>query len=725
MVQAIVGRWFVSRGALLCRAMVALACCLFIPSPLVAQLVAPIAVDAVQSTDENATKPGGFSVKKEDQKIIEQFEDFERYRDKKAWAKAFKALETVGGSQANGMAPTKDGFWVPTRLKIFRNLVSLPAEGKDAYRLFNDAKAKQELEQIQTREAAGEADTLPQLKRLVEQFFITSVGDKASDRLGDALFEAGDYSGAANAWQQIIEHFPETSLPAMRLEIKRAAALARAGRMDQFKSAAARIKDKYADESLKLGGKDVSVEEYLATLARPATRPATSPTTNTANSEVEDPSAPLTLPTQDHPLWQTQFLDDSLSDKIFAQLNQNGWGQQMAGMARVVPSAVTDGKRVYVNWYGILFAVDVESGKLVWWSGHFKQLAEKFNELMQWQVEESRFTLTLAGDSLLAVALRLDKLNNQEPFRLSNIDPATGKKKWSTDTGPLSNWAFIGSPLVVDGIIYITAHPKDTQDIHLLSLVLADGKLLWEAALGQPQVGNNYRGMPVYPLPVLKYSGGMVYILTNNGAVIAFDTIGRTIDWAFTYETPFQNENQGRFWNGNMQVEISEPAGSAWIREGVLYFKDHGNKSMFALDLSGPKLKFNRVVGSETMLAGFDDKNFYLLSTGMSANGGSQTALGACDWQTGRMFKSSSLPLANEMVRPIVAGARYYIFLSLGIFEVDTTVADITRDTRAFRGADREAIGGALLRAGNKLISVSNLSITAYATGPEARAATK
>src|SRR5260370_980465 len=122
-----------------------------------------------------------------------------------------------------------------------------------------------------------------------------------------------------------------------------------------------------------------------------------------------------------------QFMDPALADKMFAQLNQNGWGAQMAPMAHVVPAAVTDGKRVYLNWYGILWAVDGETGKIVWWSDHFKKLAEKFNEIIQWQIDSNRFTITVAGDSLLVVYVNLDKINNQEPFRFASLDPATGK----------------------------------------------------------------------------------------------------------------------------------------------------------------------------------------------------------------------------------------------------------------------------------------------------------
>ena len=661
-------------------------------------------------SDDEAPKTNGFSIKKVDQKLIEHLADFERFRDKKAWDRAFKALDAffAASADASSMAPSKDGFWVPVRRKFLHSLLSLSPEGKEAYRLFNDAKARQQWEQALAHETAGDADTIAQLKQTVDQFFITTIGDKAADHLGDALFEAGDYTGAANAWDQILTYCPDTSLPQLRLQMKQATALARSGRWEEFRLLSAAIQEKHAGETVKIAGKQIAVGEQLSALARPTTRP----TTNSSIDSVAETSSRIQLPTQDHPAWQMEFLDPALAEKISLQSNQNGWGGQMAPITRVVPSAVTDGKRVYLNWYGILWAVDVETGKLVWWSDHFKKLGEKINELMQWQVEANRFTLTMAGDSLLTVSLNLDKMNNQEPFRLVSIDPATGKRKWSSDTGVLQGWAFIGSPLVVESTIYITAHPKDNQEFHLLALSM-DGKMLWESKLGQPQIANNYRGMPVYPIPVLKYSGGMLYVMTNNGAMIAFDTVSRTIDWAFSYARPADPDmNNGRFWNGYPQAETNEPAASAWMRDGMLYFKDHGVKTMFVLDLAVPQLKWKRDIGEDTGIAGFDDKNFYLLSTGPN-----NTSLNALDAQSGRMLMSSKLPDGSEGLRVLAAGASYLMFVSRGIFEVDTAVADVTRNTHSFRGIDKDSVGGVLLRAGGRLISVSNLAVTAYPVG--------
>lgn len=694
-----------------CRALAAcvLALSAFSARPAAAQVAMQVPVADVDEQTQ-PQKNTGFSIKKEDQKVIEQIEDFERYRDKKAWDRAFKSLSAVLDTKdTGGLAPTKDGFWVPTRQRLMQTLITLPPEGKEAYRLFNDAKAKQQWDQIVAHEAAGDADTLPLLKKLVEQFPITAVGDKAADHLGDALMESGDYTGAARAYDTILQARPDTDLPPLRIQIKRATALARAGRMDSFRELAAQIREKHAGESVKVAGKDLAVEEFLSTLsAAPTTKPSTT-APSTANSETPEPSTPISLSSATtRPAWRSVFLDQGLHDKIAAQLANNGWmAQQMGGVVNVSPAAATDGKRIFLNWYGTVWALDAQTGKILWWSGHFAQLGDKINEMAQWQIEQRRFSITVAGDNVLTVALRLDRLNQQEPYRLNCLEPATGKKKWSSESGPLSNWAFIGQPTVVDGTIYVAAHPRNAQDMHALAVNLADGKLLWEAGLGQPQVANNWRGMPIYPLPVLKLVGGTLYVMTNNGAVIAFDTASRQVLWAFSYETIFKggNENGGMvFWNGMPQAQTpAQPPGAALLREGVLYFKDADGSAIYALDLSGPKLLFRRPVDEEQLLANVDDAGFCLVGPTFSL----------IDAKTRTLTWAPALPVTADAMKPARAGDDYLIFTGRGIYQINPAKQSI----EIFRGFDLESVGGSLLRAGDKLIAISNLSVTAYDVG--------
>src|ERR1051325_2657382 len=129
-------------------------------------------------------KTTGFSLRKEDIKVIDALKDFERYRDKKAWELAFRAISGVAEGEAKGMVPAKDGFFVPMRRQIWRSLASLPPEGREAYRLFYDAKGKQAVDAIVTK-PIEEAGDLAAMRKVVEQFFVTSIGDQAADRLGD------------------------------------------------------------------------------------------------------------------------------------------------------------------------------------------------------------------------------------------------------------------------------------------------------------------------------------------------------------------------------------------------------------------------------------------------------------------------------------------------------------------------------------------------------------
>ena len=85
---------------------------------------------------EQSNQPTGFTLAKPPPTVGENLDDFERYRDKKAWTKAFAALEKVQAEAHGGMLPLGGNFFVPAQLKIRRELLSLPPEGRQAYRIF-------------------------------------------------------------------------------------------------------------------------------------------------------------------------------------------------------------------------------------------------------------------------------------------------------------------------------------------------------------------------------------------------------------------------------------------------------------------------------------------------------------------------------------------------------------------------------------------------------------
>ena len=81
-------------------------------TPLAAISLLPLPVVA---QDEEMPKQQRFSIRKADDKFVNALEDFERYRDKKAWEQAFHAIESAGVVDAAAMVARKDGFFFPAR----------------------------------------------------------------------------------------------------------------------------------------------------------------------------------------------------------------------------------------------------------------------------------------------------------------------------------------------------------------------------------------------------------------------------------------------------------------------------------------------------------------------------------------------------------------------------------------------------------------------------------
>ena len=113
------------------------------------------------TTEEAAENTGGFQIPKEDSKTRDKLEDFNRYAGKKAWELAFRTMNSLLETEGTGMVPVNeglqpgDGFFLPLRRRIALSLVGLPAEGRDAYRLFYDAEAKALWSKVKEGKATG------------------------------------------------------------------------------------------------------------------------------------------------------------------------------------------------------------------------------------------------------------------------------------------------------------------------------------------------------------------------------------------------------------------------------------------------------------------------------------------------------------------------------------------------------------------------------------------
>ena len=694
--------------------------------------------------DENKDANTGFMVRKQPAAVTDAIDDFERYRDHKAWEKAFAALAKVGEAAGDRLVLTPEPAGagervaIPAPLKVRRELLSLSPEGRQAYRVFNDAKAQQLFTKATTPPAdpaAAGVDDVPLLRQVVDQYFITSVGDQAADRLGDALFEAGDPGAAEACWRLVVDEFPDSTLPAAQLQVKRAIALATAGQGEAFDAVRATVRDRYAGQTVRVAGRSVEAAAYVDGLATRAHRAGSA----TPASAGDGP--PLAMPTSDVPVWQVPLMDGDTAKSLEARMNNYGWGWLAGQLLSAVPPVAVDGKRVYVNWYGATIAADLSTGKLAWRTASPAAVAESMVASISQgnPVQPTGYAMVLAGDRLLTVgrppvipdpANPNANNNNGQPVNvvLECLSTGTGKVAWTTKAGPLKAWSFVGPPLVDADAVHCVAievgenangNGTAKQEYTLLTVALADGALRSKVAMGTPQFPtDNYRGNPVVRAPVLMAANGRVLVLTNDGALLSVDPRGGRLEWAFTFK-PRPDAQQN--WNGYAAPRTPEGPANLLRSGSTLFVKECGATQLFAVDTAnGPAVRWRRPADGDAGLVALRNGDAVMVgdSADAIAVGGEHT-----DADLPPMRWSNLLSTGTGDARPILAGGHLYVFGRRGVH--DLLLSDGTDAGPIFRGADRDADGGPLFHVPGLLVTVSARAVSAYpiadGTGPATR----
>jgi len=646
-------------------------------------LEAPAAV-AEEANPNDPKLP--FHLPSQSSDVKEALDDFHRFVAKGTWERAFKALDKVQAGFPNALTPREDGLLMPTRMLLRQALAELPAAGKQAYRLFHDADAK-----VLFDEAKGKEET-EKLVKIFSSYFITTVGDVAADRLGDIYFEQGDMDQAAECWQAVLQYRPESALPRVRLLVKSAIAVARSGRWDEFAELRRQVGERHQGEMVVLGGKQVPAAAHLESIWN--------------EHEAESKSAPaaekgvradLALPATLDPAWQFRMIGPREA-QMLATLGQN-WGWGRLPVSEMVPPAVVDGQRAYVNLLGYHLAVDLKSGKLLWRSAKFHDLAQKMQNNPQGHSPE-QFNLAVAGDTLWSVFRDVQQLGQPgQPFRIGRWEAATGKPGWNSSTvAELQEWNIRGNPLPLgDRVIVAASKNGQGAELHLLSLAAADGKLLWSTHLGTSQADQNQMwGIQRSEQPSLVTYGGKVYVDTHAGALVAVDLRTGSLDWGLTYDSEMPDNNR---WWGAPQETLT--AGPPLVVENKLYFKGMRSPRLYCIDLAGPALVWKREVNKTSLVIGVDGERLYL--------GGADVE--AIDLKTRKLKWSAHVPMATGWIRPVMTEHRVYQFTSRGVYELDKANGDTVK---LFRGADLDSLGGTLLVTSQGLLTVSNLSITSY-----------
>ena len=614
-------------------------------------------------------------------------DEFQRMVTHEQWEKAFQALDAVAKKTSSGFIDRGDGVLVPASLLVRGLLSGLPPAGKNAYRLFYDAQATRLWDQ-----AVGKAEA-ENLTSIVANHLISSIGDRAADRLGDLHFERGDFEQAASAWQAILTYCPDSKIPKPQTIAKVATALARARRWAEFAEIEQMVRDRFAGDEVEIGGRRVAAVRLLADLASSAE--------STGPVVVSTLRDDITLPEQNEPLWRFPFLTKpAQSGEANPFMMVDAYGRPRANDF-LIPAAADD-ERVYVNVFGVEMAFDLETGKLVWRSGKLHLI--NFQQHQQGAAPE-RYTLDVHGKRTWSVGRDPQQAAQQGPFALTVRDSATGSEAFSSRRA-LSSWSILGAPLVVGDVVYIGAQRnRQGRELSLLVLGASDGKLRKTIAIGNYAVDQNQLYNNVAARPTFALDADRLYLDTNAGALVAVNPQAGLIDWAMMYESPAPPAG----YNNGYQPPQSS-ASRPLVAGGMVFAKGMRSPRLVGVAADGPKLTWNRPTSDSAMLVGVDDERIYLAGEDLTAY----------SRKTQELLWATQLPRSAEWTAPLMTATRIYQFTSRGVCEVDKKSGDILR---IFRGDDLGSLGGSLFVAGGKLITVSNVAVTAYPLGGSPSAA--
>lgn len=553
-------------------------------------------------------------VDKDTEKLLKEF--FEAL-DAGVWEKAYKGYDALREPTQDRLGPAgTDGRFEPVNHLIRQRIGQLPEQGRSAFRLYFDAMAAELLAKIEQHPYPGSAAQLRQAEELYSWFLLTSSGPRACDLLGDLYFEQGRFLEAADCWATLLAAHPGTR-PELVMQSKRCLALWRAGESAAARAIAEGLTERFGDQPIRLAGEQQTVKQYFSALLDPAG--AAAQANASAPVATEHRYLPTALPEPGTaPQWCFTILNDANAKRI--ELASSGrrnyiYNNSLAGL---IPPVATDDQRLYGHWMGSVFALDLRTGKVLWRTMPFPSAVESIGYRNRYNSNADDYRIALTQRHVLILdAVVTDRSGS---FTLTAYDKQTGKPAWDA-AEVLDDRSICGEPLVDGPSVYLTSRPRNATagELHLHRLNAANGELIWSAPLGELDLRvSPYTALSQTIQPVLATHERLIFVLTNNGGLLAVEPVLGQVQWARKLDAPAHLRVEDPLVIARVPDEGSMPEarpGGLYIVDSTLYAKESLSQQMYAMHPQTGELAWQRRVDSlYAELAGADDDELVLIS---------------------------------------------------------------------------------------------------------------
>ena len=190
-----------------------------------------------QIRKDNNEKYGGGAVLKTDPELEEIMKNAELFASEESFRNACLLWQRVLERSGDALF-TEDGeTYFSLRREVERRISKLPEAGLRVYRVTADGEAKAIL-------AAGKGPGDPDaLAKVVNNFFLSSLGDKAAFDLGCISLDEHDFVGASLLFNKIVTEFPNPTIPLDQVYLRLAVSSASIGDMGTAKNAIEKVKE--------------------------------------------------------------------------------------------------------------------------------------------------------------------------------------------------------------------------------------------------------------------------------------------------------------------------------------------------------------------------------------------------------------------------------------------------------------------------------------------------